>query len=401
METKRAPVGAGDTGRPIGRRCPEEGTPLAEGSVGAVASQHIRFKTPLPLRSGANLSAYELAVETYGTLNQAKTNAILVCHALSGHQHVAGFRADNKNDIGWWDNIVGPGRPLDTDKYFIVGLNNLGGCHGSSGPSSINAATGKHWGADFPVVTVSDWVAAQARLADHFGIDAWAAVIGGSLGGMQALQWTMDFPDRVRSVLVIAAAPKLSAENIAFNDVARQAILTDPDFHGGHYYQHGVVPLRGLRLARMLGHITYLSDDQMAEKFGRRTRAGAGSYGFDVEFEVESYLRHQGDKFAGVFDANTYLRMTKALDYFDPAAEFDGDLAAALAGTKARFLIASFTTDWRFTPARSREMVNALVKNGQPVTYAEIDCAHGHDSFLMPDPQYHAVIRAFLNRVGT
>lgn len=382
-----SPVGADDT-------------PL-NNNVGAVASQRIQFSAPLQLQSGAILPAFDLAVETYGTLNAAKSNAILVCHALSGHQHVAGFRADNANDIGWWDNIVGAGRPLDTDKYFIVGLNNLGGCHGSSGPSSINAASGKPWGADFPVVTVSDWVAAQARLADTFGIDAWAAVIGGSLGGMQALQWTLDFPQRVRGALVIAAAPKLSAENIAFNDVARQAILTDPDFHGGHYYAHNVVPLRGLRLARMLGHITYLSDDQMAEKFGRRTRAGAGSYGFDVEFEVESYLRHQGDKFAGVFDANTYLRMTKALDYFDPAAEFDDDLAAALARATAQFLIVSFTTDWRFPPARSREMVNALVKNGQPVVYSEIECAHGHDSFLMDDAHYHAVVRAFLKRVGT
>jgi len=382
-----SPVGADDT--------------LLNNSVGAVASKRVQFSAPLQLQSGAILPAFDLAVETYGTLNAAKSNAILVCHALSGHQHVAGFRADNANDIGWWDNIVGAGRPLDTDKYFIVGLNNLGGCHGSSGPSSINAASGKPWGADFPVVTVSDWVAAQARLADTFGIDAWAAVIGGSLGGMQALQWTLDFPQRVRGALVIAAAPKLSAENIAFNDVARQAILTDPDFHGGHYYAHNVVPLRGLRLARMLGHITYLSDDQMAEKFGRRTRAGAGSYGFDVEFEVESYLRHQGDKFAGVFDANTYLRMTKALDYFDPAAEFDDDLAAALARATAQFLIVSFTTDWRFPPARSREMVNALVKNGQPVVYSEIECAHGHDSFLMDDAHYHAVVRSFLKRVGT
>ena len=395
-----ASVGAGDTPLVVGGVTSKLDTPSA-GGVGAVASQRIQFNTPLQLQSSAVLPAYELAIETYGKLNAAKSNAILVCHALSGHEHVAGFRADNANDIGWWDNIVGAGRPLDTDKYFIVGLNNLGGCHGSTGPSSINPATAKPWGADFPVVTVSDWVAAQARLADSFGIDAWAAIIGGSLGAMQALQWTLDFPQRVRSALVIAAAPKLSAENIAFNDVARQAILTDPDFHGGHYYQHGVVPLRGLRLARMLGHITYLSDDQMAEKFGRRQREGAGSYGFEVEFEVESYLRHQGDKFAGVFDANTYLRMTKALDYFDPAAEFNDDLAAALARATAQFLIVSFTTDWRFTPARSREMVNALVNNGQAVTYAELDCAHGHDSFLMPDPQYHAVIRAFLQRVGT
>jgi homoserine O-acetyltransferase len=368
-------------------------------SVGAVSAQRVGFAEPLPLKSGAVLPAFELAFETYGSLNAAKDNAILVCHALSGHHHVAGHYADNPNNIGWWDNIVGPGRPFDTDRFFIVGLNNLGGCHGSTGPASSNPLTGKPWGADFPVVTVEDWVASQARLADHLGIDAWAAVIGGSLGGMQALQWTMSFPERIRNSLVIAAAPRLSAENIAFNDVARQAIITDPDFHGGHFYEHGVRPMRGLRLARMLGHITYLSDDQMAEKFGRRVKPGAGSYGFDVEFEIESYLRYQGDKFAGVFDANTYLRMTKALDYFDPAAAFENDLAAALARARAKFLVVSFTTDWRFSPARSREIVNALVKNGQDVSYAEIASAHGHDSFLMDEPHYHAVIEAYLRRV--
>ncbi len=369
--------------------------------VGAVTAQRAHFDVPLALQGGTVLPAYDLVYETYGALNAAKSNAILVCHALSGHHHVAGHTPDDLQNIGWWDNIVGPGRPLDTDRYFVVGLNNLGGCHGSSGPSSLNPSTGQPWGADFPVVTVKDWVAAQARLADLFGIDAWAAVIGGSLGGMQALQWTLDFPRRVRSALVIAASPKLSAENIAFNDVARQAILTDPEFHGGHFYQHGVRPLRGLRLARMLGHITYLSDDQMAEKFGRKVRSGAGSYGFDVEFEIESYLRHQGDKFAGIFDANTYLRMTKALDYFDPAAEFSDDLATALLRATAQFLVISFTTDWRFSPARSREIVNALVKNGQPVVYSEIASAHGHDSFLMDEPHYHAVVDAFLRRIIT
>lgn len=370
-------------------------------SVGPVVSQRARFDEALALKSGAVLPAYELVYETYGTLNAAKSNAILVCHALSGHHHVAGYPAENPANIGWWDNIVGPGRPLDTDRFFVVGLNNLGGCHGSTGPASQNPATGKPWGADFPMVTVADWVVTQARLADRLGIDAWAAVIGGSLGGMQALQWTLDFPARTRGALVIAASPKLSAENIAFNDVARQAILTDPDFHGGHFYQHGVRPVRGLRLARMLGHITYLSDDQMAQKFGRRVRPGAGSYGFDVEFEIESYLRYQGDKFAGIFDANTYLRMTKALDYFDPAAEYNDDLAAALACATAQFLIVSFSTDWRFSPGRSREMVNALMKNGQAVSYAEIASAHGHDSFLMDEPYYHAVVDAFLRRLGT
>ncbi len=369
-------------------------------SVGIVEAQCAHFDTPLDLRSGSVLPAYDLVYETYGTLNAARSNAILVCHALSGHHHVAGYYADQPENIGWWDNIIGPGRPLDTDKYFIVGVNNLGGCHGSTGPSSINPATGKPWGADFPLVAVVDWVHAQARLADRLGIDSWAAIVGGSLGGMQALRWAITYPQRVRHALVIAAAPKLSAQNIGFNDVARQAILTDPDFHGGHYYEHNVRPVRGLRLARMLGHITYLSDDQMGEKFGRELRNKAFSYGYGVEFEVESYLRHQGDKFAGYFDANTYLLMTKALDYFDPARHHDGDLAAALKPALAKFLVASFTTDWRFTPARSREIVNALLKNGQDVCYAEIDSNYGHDSFLLEDAQYHGVVRAYLDRVS-
>jgi homoserine O-acetyltransferase len=360
-----------------------------------VESRRVRFDAPLHLRSGATLPGFELAYETYGTLNAAKSNAILVCHALSGHQHVAGRYADAEDNVGWWDNIVGPGRPLDTDRFFVVGLNNLGGCHGSTGPSSINSATGKAWGRDFPIVTVEDWVDAQARLADHLGIDQWAATIGGSLGGMQAMQWTIQQPERVRHALVIAAAPKLSAENIAFNEVARQAILSDPDYLAGKRPEHG------LRLARMLGHITYLSDDQMADKFGRRLRHGEYKYGFDVEFEVESYLRYQGDKFAGWFDADTYLRMTKALDYYDPAAACGGDLAAALARAQAKFLVVSFTTDWRFSPERSREIVHALVKNRQNVAYAEIESQHGHDSFLMENAHYHGVIAAYLRNVKT
>ncbi|OIQ95964.1 homoserine O-acetyltransferase [mine drainage metagenome] len=368
--------------------------------VGIVAAQSAHFDQPLTLRSGAVLPAFDLTYETYGTLNAAGSNAILVCHALSGNHHVAGHYAEDPNNLGWWDNIVGPGRPLDTERFFVVGVNNLGGFHGSTGPASPNPATGKPWGADFPVVTVDDWVQAQARLADHLGIDAWAAVIGGSLGGMQALQWAVNLPERVRHSLVIAAAPKLTAQNIAFNDVARQAIITDPDFHGGHYYEHGVRPLRGLRLARMLGHITYLSDDQMAEKFGRELKSGAFSFGYGVEFEIESYLHYQGDKFAGVFDANTYLLMTRALDYFDPAHHFDGDLARALSPATASFLVVSFTTDWRFAPSRSREIVNALLKNEQDVCYAELGCNYGHDSFLMDDPQYHALVRAYLERVS-
>jgi homoserine O-acetyltransferase len=294
---------------------------------------------------------------------------------------------------------VGPGKPLDTNRFFVVGVNNLGGCHGSTGPASLNPGSGRRWGADFPLVTVEDWVEVQARLADRLGIERFAAAIGGSLGAMQALQWTLSYPDRIRQAFVIAAAPKLSAQNIAFNEVARQAITTDPDFHGGHYYEHGVVPRRGLRLARMLGHITYLSDDAMAEKFGRSLRTGAIKFNFDVEFEIESYLRYQGDKFSEYFDANTYLRITKALDYFDPAADFGGDLTKALARARAGFLVVAFTSDWRFSPARSREIVKALIDNRRDVTYAEIEAPHGHDAFLMDDPNYHGVLRAYFDNI--
>jgi homoserine O-acetyltransferase len=375
--------------------------PDRSSSIGPVEAQRFASSTPLALAAGVSLPAWELAYETYGTLNAARSNAILICHALSGHHHVAGAYADDPKNIGWWDNMIGPGKPIDTERFFVVGVNNLGGCHGSTGPSSINPATGQPWGADFPVVTVNDWVKAQAQLADALGIEQWAAVVGGSLGGMQALQWTIDLPARVRHALVIAAAPKLTAENIAFNDVARQAIITDPEFHGGHFYRHGVRPTRGLRLARMLGHITYLSDDQMAEKFGRKRRPNAGSYGFGVEFEIESYLRYQGDKFAGWFDANTYLLMTKALDYFDPAEPFGGNLAAALAAAQAKYLVVSFTTDWRFSPARSREIVSALVKNKHAVSYVEITSPHGHDAFLMDDGHYHAVVSAYMRNIET
>ena len=369
-------------------------------SVGIVAAQTAVFDTPLPLNSGATLHGYQLRFETYGELNAAKSNAILICHALSGHHHVAGRHQADDKAAGWWDNMVGPGKPIDTRRFFVVGVNNLGGCHGSSGPSSLNPATGRPWGSAFPVVTVSDWVASQARLADRLGIERWAAVIGGSLGGMQALQWSIDYPERIAHALVIASAPKLSAQNIAFNDVARQAIITDPEFHGGDFYAHGVLPRRGLRLARMLGHITYLSDDGMGEKFGRMLRSGDYRFGYDVEFEIESYLRYQGDKFSDAFDANTYLLMTKALDYFDPAKSFGGDLVAALKKASAQFLVASFTSDWRFSPERSRETVKALVAANRPVAYAEIESAHGHDAFLMTDEPYVQLMRAYLDRVA-
>ncbi|MDI1298822.1 homoserine O-acetyltransferase [Methylotenera sp.] len=368
------------------------------GSVGIVAPQTAHFNTLLTLKSGAVLPELDLVYETYGTLNADKSNAVLICHALSGTHHVAGKYTENDKYPGWWDNLVGPNKPLDTNKFFVIGLNNLGGCHGSTGPVSINPETNQQWGSQFPIVTVEDWVKSQALLADYLGIEQLAAVIGGSLGGMQALQWTIAYPERVRHALVIASAPNLTAQNIAFNEVARQAIITDPEFHGGDYYAHNVLPRRGLRIARMLGHITYLSDDAMGAKFGRKLK-GDIKYSFDAEFEMESYLRYQGDKFAGEFDANTYLRMTRALDYYDPALNFDGDLSAALNKVTAKFLVVSFTSDWRFSPARSREIVKALLDNERTVSYAEVTAAHGHDAFLMPDAHYHNILRAYLNSI--
>jgi homoserine O-acetyltransferase len=367
-------------------------------SIGIVAAQTAHFSETLTLKSGEVLPQFDLVFETYGTLNADKTNAVLICHALSGHHHVAGKHHENDKYPGWWDNLIGPGKPLDTNRFFVIGLNNLGGCHGSSGPSSINPVSNKPWGSTFPIVTVEDWVNSQALLINHLGITQLAAVIGGSLGGMQALQWTIAYPQRVRHALIIASAPNLTAQNMAFNEVARQAIITDPEFHGGDYYEHGVVPRRGLRIARMLGHITYLSDDAMGEKFGRKLKDTI-KYSFDVEFEMESYLRYQGDKFAGEFDANTYLRMTRALDYYDPALTFGGDLSKALSKAKAKFLVLSFTSDWRFSPARSREIVKALLDNESTVCYAEVTADHGHDAFLMPDQHYHAILRSYLNNI--
>ena len=368
-------------------------------SVGVVSARSAKFTEPLRLKSGAVMDAYELVYETYGRLNADCSNAVLVCHALNAAHHVAGHYADDPSNVGWWDNMIGPGKPVDTDRFFVIGVNNLGGCHGSTGPQSTNPKTGKPWGADFPVVTVEDWVAAQARLANHLRIRRFAAVMGGSLGAMQALQWTISFPESVRHALVIACAPNLSAQNIAFNEVARQAIITDPDFHGGHYYEHDTRPTRGLRVARMVGHITYLSDDEMASKFGRQLRHGKLNYNFDSEFEIESYLRHQGLKFSDYFDANTYLRITKALDYFDPALDHGGSLAKALAPARANFLVVSFTTDWRFSPARSREIVKALLDNRREVTYAEINAPHGHDAFLLEDERYHRLVAAYFDRI--
>ncbi|MBK7506994.1 MAG: homoserine O-acetyltransferase [Comamonadaceae bacterium] len=372
-----------------------------------VSPQSMKFEAALPLQSGASIRDYSLAYETYGTLNADRSNAVLICHALNASHHVAGVYAGQDKSEGWWDNMIGPGKPVDTDRFFVIGVNNLGSCFGSTGPMDTNPDTGRVYGADFPVVTVEDWVNAQARLLDALGITQLAAVMGGSLGGMQALSWTLQYPRRVRHAVVVASAPNLTAENIAFNEVARRAIVTDPDFHGGHFYEHGVLPKRGLRIARMVGHITYLSDDVMNEKFGRELReAVTGSvtgYRYstqDVEFQIESYLRYQGDKFSEYFDANTYLLITRALDYFDPARNHGGNLSAALAAASCQFLLVSFTTDWRFSPKRSREIVKALVDNRRDVSYAEIDAPHGHDAFLLDDARYMAVIRSYFDRVA-
>ena len=368
-------------------------------SAGFGVPQKIPFETPLPLENGQNLPRFDLMIETYGKLNAEKSNAVLICHALSGNHHVAGRYSAEDKYPGWWDSMVGPGKPIDTERFFAVGLNNLGGCHGSTGPLSQNPETGRDYGADFPLVTVKDWVKSQALLADYLGIRQWAAVVGGSLGGMQALQWTISYPERVRHALVIASAPKLSTQNIAFNDVARQAILTDPDFNEGHYARQGKTPTRGLRIARMMGHITYLAEDGLGKKFGRDLRSNGYQYGYDVEFEVESYLRYQGDKFAGQFDANTYLLMTKALDYFDPAADFGGNLTRALQDVQARFFVASFSSDWRFSPERSKELVKALIAAAKPVQYIEVKSFHGHDAFLMEDEAYIRAVRTYMNNV--
>ncbi len=371
----------------------------------------MHFPAALPLQSGKSIRGYDLSFETYGALNADHSNAVLVCHALNASHHVAGVYAGQANSEGWWDNMIGPGKPVDTGRFFVIGVNNLGSCFGSTGPMQINPDTGRVYGADFPVVTVEDWVDAQARLLDVLGIRSLAAVLGGSLGGMQALSWTLQYPDRVRHAVVVASAPNLTAGNIAFNEVARRAIVTDPDFHAGHFYEHGVTPKRGLRIARMIGHITYLSNDVMNEKFGRQlkravedaTRGEVAAYQFStqkIEFQIESYLRYQGDKFAEYFDANTYLLITRALDYFDPARHFGGNLSQALARATAKFLLISFSTDWRFTPGRSREIVKALLDNRRDLSYAEIDAPHGHDAFLLDDARYMGVMRSYFSGIA-
>lgn len=373
---------------------------LPPDSVGLVQPQTLHFPEPLTLACGQALPNYDLVVETYGELNADASNAVLICHALSGHHHAAGFHSMEERKPGWWDSCIGPGKPIDTNHFFVVSLNNLGGCHGSTGPGSINPETERAYGPDFPVVTVRDWVESQARLADRLGIQQWAAVVGGSLGGMQALQWSLSYPERIRHAVVIASTPRLTAQNIAFNEVARKAITSDPDFHDGRYGEHNAVPRRGLMLARMVGHITYLSDASMGEKFGRELREEAYKFGYDAEFQVESYLRYQGERFSETFDANTYLLMTRALDYFDPAFEYDNDLAKALTQARCEFLVLSFSTDWRFTPARSEELVKAMIAARRKVSYAEIDAPWGHDAFLIPTPRYMDTFTAYMSRVA-
>ncbi len=401
------------------------------GSVGIVTPQTFHFAEPLTLECNRTLPSFDLIFETYGTLNSDKSNAILICHALSGSHHAAGFHSDDDKKAGWWDNMIGPNKAIDTNQFFVVCVNNIGSCFGSTGPTTINPdtvnssqkSTNKNnensepqvYGPDFPLVTIKDWVKTQAMLSDRLGIEVWHAIVGGSMGGMQALQWSVDYPERLKRCVVIASTPKLSAQNIAFNEVARQSILSDPDFKDGRYLQAGTYPRRGLILARMVGHITYLTDDAMKAKFGRDLKSGKFMYGYDVEFQVESYLRYQGERFSENFDANTYLLMTKALDYFDPTRDYplavtlesasvkaesaEKELSAlkvAFAHTQCQYLVVSFTTDWRFAPERSQEIVDALMATGKPVSYINVDAPHGHDSFLFDIPRYMGAVKGFL-----
>jgi len=371
-----------------------------DNSVGVIKPKTIHFDQELALVCGKAISQYDLIYETYGELNADHSNAVLICHALSGDHHAAGYYSEDDSKAGWWDSCIGPGKPVDTNNFFVVSLNNLGGCGGSTGPNSVNPETGKLYGPDFPIVTVKDWVESQARLADKLGVETWAAVVGGSLGGMQALTWSLSYPDRVKHAVVIASTPKLTAQNIAFNEISRKAITSDPEFHAGHYYRHNTVPTKGLMLARMIGHITYLSDEAMGEKFGRDLKTAEFNFGYDVEFEVESYLNYQGKRFSKTFDANTYLLMTRVLDYFDPAAEFEGSLERALKHSTCGYCVVSFSSDWRFSPERSEQLVSAMVKAGKPVSYAEIDSPYGHDAFLIPTERYMSIFTAYMSRIA-
>ncbi len=356
----------------------------------------VDFNKPLKLSSGKVLEKYTLKYETYGTLNKDKSNAVLVCHALSGNHHAAGLYS-NEEKPGWWNNMIGPEKPIDTNKLFVVCPNNLGGCHGSSGPSTINPENKKIYGSDFPIITVSDWVDSQKNLMKHLGINRWKFVIGGSLGGMQAFQWSVQYPSMIENCIIIAAAPKLTAQNIAFNEVARQAIMKDPNWCDGNYLENNVSPNQGLALARMLGHITYLSDESMKEKFGRDLKLSKLNYNYDVEFQIESYLRYQGEKFVSGFDANTYLLMTKSLDYFDPIKDMGDMFISNLNITNAKFLVISFTSDWRFPPIRSKEIVKILINNNKRISYSEINADGGHDAFLMNNQDYFDVMKEFID----
>ena len=368
-------------------------------SVGIVKPKIFKCKNSLRLDCGVLLNEYELAYETYGKLNNKCDNAVLVCHALSGNHHLAGRYSSSDKYPGWWDSLIGPNKPLDTNKFFVIGVNNLGGGHGSTGPKSINPKTKKPWGSKFPIVTIQDWTSSQNELISYLGISKLSGVLGGSLGGMQAIQWSIQYPEKIKNAIVIAAAPNLTAQNIAFNEVARQAILTDTSFNKGDYYKLGVTPKTGLRIARMLGHITYLSDDVMGQKFGRKIKNTSYQYNLNTEFEIESYLNYQGDKFANEFDANTYIRMTKALDYFDPTNGNKKKLSAVFKKIKSSFLIISFTSDWRFSPKRSKEIVKALLDNNISVSYAEITATSGHDAFLMSDDRYHDILGSYFKRM--
>ncbi len=359
----------------------------------------VRFGPDRPLRldAGVLLGDLQIAYQTYGTLNAARSNAVLVCHALTGDQHAA-----NLNPVtgkpGWWETLVGPGLPIDTDRFFVICANVLGGCMGTTGPSSTNPATGRPYGLDMPLVTIRDMVNAQAMLLDHLGIEKLLCVAGGSMGGMQVLQWAASYPERVFSALAIATAARHSAQNIAFHEVGRQAIMADPDWHGGHYLAAGVNPQRGLAVARMAAHITYMSDQALHRKFGRKLQnRQMPTFGFDADFQVESYLRHQGEAFVQRFDANSYLYVTRAMDYFDLAADYDDVLANAFRGSKTRFCVVSFTSDWLFPTGGAREIVHALNASGASVSFAEVASDKGHDAFLLEEPELFAIARGFLD----
>jgi homoserine O-acetyltransferase len=361
---------------------------------------HFGADRPLKLDAGVDLAPFQIAYKTYGTLNAERSNAVLVCHALTGDQHAASENPVTRKP-GWWDTMVGPGKPIDTERYFVICPNVIGACLGTTGPASINPKTGAPWGLDFPVITVRDMVRAQAMLLDDLGIETLFAVAGGSMGGMQVLQWAASYPQRVFAALPIACATRHSAQNIAFHEVGRQAVMADPEWRQGRYLVEGANPRRGLAVARMGAHITYLSDAALHRKFGRKFQDRDNlTFSFDADFEVESYLRHQGSTFVDRFDANSYLYLTRAMDYFDLAADYDGAVANAFKGTGTRFCVISFTSDWLFPTPESRAIVHALNAGGARVSFAEIVTDKGHDAFLLDEPELLAIVRGFLDGAG-